>query len=320
MRVYVLILYLYMCSLSLTTLNKTMFDVLNIKIPLIATCVNFSLVALVLRGLYRFNGRSPPFISSADYRQFIIPIALFTALDVGLSNLSYSIVSVSVMTVIKSTNVVLTYILSMAFGLESFNVRVFAACLVVLTGVWTATDSMEIKHVRGVFYLLGAVVSLSFRWVLVHRMTKHFAALDLVYLTQPVSALFIFPVSVWLESGALDSAAPTGRVVFNSIRLLGLLLVGSGLGLFLVYFEYLLVGRTSSLTLCISGIGKEILALLLSGVVFSEHLSVRQWLAVGVSLVGIFAFSRFHKPQRSRSPPEYRAVPTLSHDDLVPFE
>jgi hypothetical protein len=119
----------------------------------------------------------------------------------------------------------------------------------------------------------------------------------------------------------------------NGASLLGLmLLVGSSCALALLYFEYVLVRRTSSLTLCVAGIGKEILALSLSGLVFSEHLTLRQWLAVGVSLMGIYVFSRVHQvgkkkaivvthlPGRHHAGQSFRPVPTLSHLDIIPFE
>jgi drug/metabolite transporter (DMT)-like permease len=215
-----------------------------------------------------------------------------------------------------------------AFKLEAFSWRVFGACLVVLVGVFFATEGMEIKCMRGVFYLIGAVFSLSIRWVLVHRMTKQFAALDLVYLTLPISALCIFPASGLLEFWPLlnstgDELGPI-KTARGATLLFCMLLLGSCLALFLMYFEYLLVRRTSSLTLCISGIGKEIMALVLSSVVFREHLNLKQWLAVGVSLVGIYTFSRVSnrvgKLPANRRSPEFRPVPTLSHLDIAPFE
>ena len=330
MKVYVLILTVYGFSLSLTGLNKFMFGVLDLKIPLLATLANFSLVTLFLRRLYAFNGRRRPTISAAEYWKFLVPIALFTALDVGLSNLSYSLVSISAMTVIKSTNIVVTYAVSVAFGLEVFRWRVFSACLLVLGGVCVATaQGMEIKRFRGVIFLVGAVFSLSMRWVLVHRLTRDFEALDLVFLTLPISAIFILPVAFYVELWPLVAAADAGQLVTvrGSSVLALMLLCTSTLALALMYFEYLLVRRTSSLTLCVAGIGKEVVALLLSGLVFADHLSLRQWAAVSVSLLGIYLFSRVHRVHGKHAAAKtnvstFRPSPTLtlSHLDILPFE
>jgi solute carrier family 35 protein C2 len=60
-----------------------------------------------------------------------------------------------------------------------------------------------------------------------------------------------------------------------------------------VWCEYVLVHETSSLTLMVAGICKEILTVLAAVVVFGERLGAVNGLGLGVTVVGVLLFNLY---------------------------
>eukprot|EP01054_Gregarina_sp_Poly1_P011047 Gregarina_sp_Poly_1__11046@NODE_885_length_5840_cov_171_699290_g513_i1_p3_GENE_NODE_885_length_5840_cov_171_699290_g513_i1NODE_885_length_5840_cov_171_699290_g513_i1_p3_ORF_typecomplete_len205_score8_24TPT/PF03151_16/1_6e18UAA/PF08449_11/0_068EamA/PF00892_20/1_4_NODE_885_length_5840_cov_171_699290_g513_i151545768 len=124
----------YTASLILTACNKILLDSLSFPYPLIVTFVHFSGVALLIRMLLVAVGGTP--LVALDFHTYILqilPIALCTAIEISLSNQAYSMVSLSVMTVIKSTLVAATYIVSIIAGMRCLLIR-RVYCLSVSVG------------------------------------------------------------------------------------------------------------------------------------------------------------------------------------------
>eukprot|EP01053_Blabericola_migrator_P003403 Blabericola_migrator_1__3402@NODE_1_length_33786_cov_123_788665_g0_i0_p22_GENE_NODE_1_length_33786_cov_123_788665_g0_i0NODE_1_length_33786_cov_123_788665_g0_i0_p22_ORF_typecomplete_len201_score27_60TPT/PF03151_16/1_9e19UAA/PF08449_11/0_017_NODE_1_length_33786_cov_123_788665_g0_i01284013442 len=117
LRVLSMLVAWYTASLVLTACNKVLLDSLSFPYPLIVTTIHFAGVALIIRTMLITTGTNP--LAALDYITYtrqILPIALFTAIEIALSNQAYSMVSLSVMTVIKSTLVAATYITSIIAG------------------------------------------------------------------------------------------------------------------------------------------------------------------------------------------------------------
>ncbi len=276
--------------------NKVLFDLLNIQIPLLATFVHFSITAFAL---VIIRARWPDLIpqtsiSRSEYFRWILPVAITTALDVGLSNMAYSHLPVSIMTVLKSSSVVCIYTTGVIWGIEKFRWPVGLVCAVIAASIALATPGTageslsDSKFVAGVIMVCVAVISLSIRWVLVQTLTKRYSPLQLLYLIQPLSALVLLPFAAVLEI----NSSLFRTLGSSSVWLPILLVFGSALvAMCLLLTEYRIVDMTSSLTLSIAGIGKEILTLLLSMVLFGELLSLRQTIAISISIIGILLYA-----------------------------
>ena len=284
--------------------NKFVFDLLHIETPLLCTFIHFSITAVVL-ALVRvwWPDIIPPIaITRSQYLRWVVPVALTTALDVGLSNMAYSRLPISIMTVLKSSAVVCIYTAGVFWGVEQLRWNISLVCIVIATSIGLATPGSsgeymaDSKFISGVAMICVAVISLSIRWVLVQSLTKRFTALQLMYLIQPTSALILVPFASMLEINSdlfrfLSS---------NSVWIPMLLVFGSAfVAMFLLLSEYQIVHLTSSLTLSIAGIGKEILTLSLSVVLFGETFTLRQALAISVSILAIFVYGLL----RSREQP-----------------
>ncbi|KAE8575510.1 hypothetical protein XENTR_v10003853 [Xenopus tropicalis] len=113
--------------------------------------------------------------------------------------------------------------------------------------------------------------------------------IDTMFHLQPVMFLSLFPLFVGIEG--LHVA--TSEQLFCSqdshqlLALLATLALGGLLAFGLGFSEFLLVSKTSSLTLSIAGIFKELCVLLLATHLLGDELSILNWLGFAVCIAGI---------------------------------
>jgi len=289
------ILGVFGSSFALTSFNKILFGRMQIPFPLLLTFFHFAVTSAVVRC------RRP---CAPDWRA-VLPIALLTTLDVGLTNMAYSRVPLPVITVVKSVNLVTTYLLGVVFGLERFTFKLLSVCLLIVGAVAMSLPTGQGSDGLGLAFLLVAVVSMSFRWVLLQKLAERLDPLDVFQWTMPVSALGVLLMSICLERE--DIVAWGSRVDLETGGLPLLLMLVSCLCAFsLIYFEIWTVKLTSSLTLLLSGACKEISILIMSALVFDEYLSTQQWVSILVSIYGIFLYWRI---RNKKSQPSYRIQP-----------
>ncbi|EER18197.1 conserved hypothetical protein [Perkinsus marinus ATCC 50983] len=292
LRVALAILGWYATSMSITALNKYLFSNLGVKFPLIVTFIHFSTTSIVLYLLFAILPAKfdRPVISAKDYIRAIIPIAICAAADIGFSNLSYSRISITAMTVVKSSAVVVTYLVGLLFGIEKFRWPIMACALTIMVAISSSVPGMRVDDWLGILFVALAVLSTAFRWVLVQTQCTQFSALQLMYLTQPVSALALLPLAIILDAPHLSMPIDTSGEE-HIVLPICIICATAALAFLLLFTEYRLVEVTSSLTLCIAGIGKEVATILMSVVLFDDWLSLRQAIAVTVSIAGIITYS-----------------------------
>eukprot|EP00917_Polyrhabdina_sp_WS-2016_P018996 GHVP01040794.1.p1 GENE.GHVP01040794.1~~GHVP01040794.1.p1 ORF type:complete len:293 (+),score=24.48 GHVP01040794.1:82-960(+) len=278
-RIGLSVLFWYASSMSITALNKYLFDVLGINIPLLVTFVHFTFMTVLVRVGFSVLPFFPPFpeIDTKDYFKFIVPISLLGAMEIGLSNVSYRMVSLSVMTVIKSSLVVVTYIFAVAFGVEKFSKRLLAIVLCICGAISLAVPGMEIKDPRGIVLLVIAVFGAGLRWVFIHQQlrSKHFTPIQLMLLTQPLASIFLAPFAVVIDmkmlvEQTLDNIDPPK--VYSAVIIIS---TSVFLALFLILSEYNLVNVTSSVSLTVAGVGKEAATIAMSHFAFQETFKPR---------------------------------------------
>lgn len=113
--------------------------------------------------------------------------------------------------------------------------------------------------------------------------------IDAMYHLQPIMFLGLFPLFLYNEGLSLCTSEKLFRVteLFPLLYSLFLLSIGGVLAFGLGFSEFLLVSRTSSLTLSISGIFKEVCTLILAAALMGDKMSALKWLGFVVCLCGI---------------------------------
>ncbi|KAM4891437.1 solute carrier family 35 member C2 isoform 2-T2 [Sylvia borin] len=263
-----LVLLYYGFSIGITFYNKWLMK--SFPFPLLVTLLHLLLIfalAALARALARCrSGRPRAALSWADCLRRAAPAALSTSLDIGLSNWSFLYVTVSLYTMTKSSAILFILLFSLLFKLEEMRVTLLLVVLLIAGGLFMFTYKSTQFNAQGFVLVLCASFLGGIRWTLTQILMQK-AELGL-----PLSIsekLFRFH-----EAGMLFS-------------LVGKLFLGGILAFGLGFSEFLLVSRTSSLTLSIAGIFKEICILFLATHLLGDRLSLLNWLGFAVCLLGI---------------------------------
>jgi solute carrier family 35 protein C2 len=112
----------YGCSMGMTFFNKWLFETYDFHFPLAVTVIHmltiFVLCSIARSARYHFFGIDRPSLSTADLFRKVFPMAVVSALDIGLSNLGLMMIDVTLYTMCKSTVLAFTLIFACAFRLE----------------------------------------------------------------------------------------------------------------------------------------------------------------------------------------------------------
>jgi solute carrier family 35 protein C2 len=307
----------YISSSLLTGSNKYLFDLLDIDVPLLITFIHFSLIAFALvfvkskyPGLIEHS-----VISRREFTRSIVPLAVFTAGDVGLSNMAYSRLPITVMTVIKSSAPVCIYTAGVLSGVEKFKLNTSLICLVIVISVALSVPlqvhedaEAHYEYVSGILMVAVAVGCLASRWVMVQKLCTIYSPMQLIYWVQPVSALVLLPFALFVECDAALGHIMENKSLFEPAFLI---FASAFAAMAVLVCEFKIVHDTTSLTLSIAGIGKEVLTLCLSILIFMESFTVYQVISVSVSIVGILCYSMI----RSKDSIKPQTPPSSSLDE-----
>ncbi|PWA32889.1 hypothetical protein CCH79_00016430 [Gambusia affinis] len=290
LRTVGLVLLYYVFSIGITFYNKWLMK--GFHYPLFMTLVhlgvNFCLSALTRRAMQCWTGKPRIILTWKDY----LPLA--TALDIGLSNWSFLFITISLYTMTKSSAVLFILFFSLVFKLEEPNPFLILVVLLISSGLFMFTFESTQFNMEGFIMVLLASFIGGIRWTLTQVLMQKAELglqnpIDTMYHLQPLMFLGLFPLFLYNEALSLSDSEKLFRVTELSPLLYSLmtLSVGGTLAFGLGFSEFLLVSKTSSLTLSISGIFKEVCTLLLAASLMGDRMSKLNWLGFAVCLCGI---------------------------------
>lgn len=270
-----LVLLYYCFSIGITFYNKWLTK--SFHFPLFMTMLHLAVIFLfsaLSRALVQCSShRARVVLSWPDYLRRVAPTALATALDVGLSNWSFLYITVSLYTMTKSSAVLFILIFSLIFKLEELSTQF---------------------NIEGFALVLGASFIGGIRWTLTQMLLQKAELglqnpIDTMFHLQPLMFLGLFPLFAVFEGLHLSTSEKIFRFQDTGLllRVLGSLFLGGILAFGLGFSEFLLVSRTSSLTLSIAGIFKEVCTLLLAAHLLGDQISLLNWLGFALCLSGI---------------------------------
>lgn len=229
----------------------------------------------------------------------ITPCAFASASDIGMGNVSFQFVTLTFYTMVKSSSLAWVLFFSILFKLE-----VPTRKLIGIIGVMTAGVVMMVAGeahfvLVGFLLVLGAAVFSGLRWSLTQLLlrsdkpgrinTNHDPIRTIMYLT-PIMFFFLAIFGAILEGfGPFFSA----ELWDKKGTLLGLLIVIlPGVFAFLMtFFEFMLLGRTSVLTLSIAGICKEVITIISANLFFDDTMTLINFVGLLVTLGAIIAYN-----------------------------
>ncbi|XP_032376377.1 solute carrier family 35 member C2 [Etheostoma spectabile] len=296
LRTVGLVLLYYVFSIGITFYNKWLTK--DFHYPLFMTlvhlAVNFCLSALTRRAMYCWTGKPRVILSWKVYLHKVAPTALATALDIGLSNWSFLFITISLYTMTKSSAVLFILFFSLVFKLEEPNPFLILVVLLISSGLFMFTFESTQFNLEGFTMVLLASFIGGIRWTLTQVLMQKAELglqnpIDTLYHLQPLMFLGLFPLFLYNEGLSLSTSEKLFRVTELSPLLYSVftLSIGGSLAFGLGFSEFLLVSRTSSLTLSISGIFKEVCTLLLAAALIGEKMGWLNWLGFAICLCGI---------------------------------
>ncbi|XP_055021521.1 solute carrier family 35 member C2 [Boleophthalmus pectinirostris] len=296
LRTLGLVLLYYIFSIGITFYNKWLME--NFHFPLFMTLVHLSIIfvlsALTRRVLLCVTGKPRVVLGWRDYLCKVTPTAVATALDIGLSNWSFLFITISLYTMTKSSAVLFILFFSLVFKLEEPNPFLVVVVVLISSGLFMFTYKSTQFNLEGFVMVLLASFIGGIRWTLTQLLMQKAELglqnpIDTMFHLQPVMFLGLLPLFLANEAVSLSMSSRLFRVVHLSPPLSSLLFLGVGglLAFGLGFSEFLLVSKTSSLTLSISGIFKEVCTLVLASRFMGDQLTLMNWFGFVVCLSGI---------------------------------
>ncbi|XP_017759664.1 PREDICTED: solute carrier family 35 member C2-like [Eufriesea mexicana] len=224
----------------------------------------------------------------------VMPVSIASGLDVGLSNWAISLITMSLYTMTKSTSVV--FILGFALFLKLEKKSWSLTCIVVMIsgGLFMFTYKSTQFGIFGFVICLLASFSSGIRWTMTQLIMQKSklgmkSPIDMMYYMQLWMLLPIIPVMMWFEGPSLYiNFKNTDWNDVQAIAMTTTVIFGSAIVAFhMEVMEFLVITYTSSLTLSIIGIIKEICILILAVEWKGDEMSGLNFIGLLMCLCGI---------------------------------
>ncbi|KAF9941786.1 Triose-phosphate Transporter [Modicella reniformis] len=289
----------YSCSTALSFYNKWLFSPNhhNFRFPLFTTSLHmvaqFLLSSITLALLPAFRPKSVP--SAKDFGTKILPCAVASGLDIGLSNSSLKTITLAFYTMCKSSSLAFVLLFAFAFKLERPTWTLAGVIAVICVGLYMMVMS-EVNFVLiGFIQVMFASVLGGLRWSLTQMLLEK-SDTKSGSLANPISTIFflspLMGVCLSIVAGIFEGyhtifQSPFFETFNASMQTFGLLLLGGLFAFAMVLAEFNLIARTSVVTLSVLGIVKEVMTIVVSSLVFDDHLTLVNILGLFVTLTGI---------------------------------
>ena len=208
-------------------------------------------------------------LSCTHYLRRVAPTALATALDAGLSNWSSLYITTSLYTMTKSSATLFILIFSLIFKLEELCAVLLLVLLLITGGLFVFIYKSTQFNMEGFALVLGVLFIGGIHWTLTQILLQKVQLglqnpTDSIFHLQPLMFLRLFLLFAIFEGLHLSTSEKIFRFQDTGLllRVLVSLFLGGILAFDLGFSEFLLVSRTSMLTLSIASIFKEVCTLL----------------------------------------------------------
>ncbi|KAJ8903858.1 hypothetical protein NDN08_000391 [Rhodosorus marinus] len=250
-----------------------------------------SLLAIVIT---RFPGRRQRPLSKESFYKFVLPIGACVAVEIGCSNVALKLLEVSFSTVLKGSAPIFVMFWAVILGAEVFSWRLMASLLMIAIGIGLATAGEGEFKVLGLVLMIVSVAMSGFRWALTHTLLQgaeegRMTPLNAMLYTSPITGLFVLPFALGFEiKGIVGLLAELSSA--EKWRIFAVLLAIGVFVAFLLLTEYTLVRATSSLTVSVAGIFKELVTIVGGIIIFHDNFDLLNIIGFVVCQIGILDY------------------------------
>lgn len=267
-----------------------------------------------------------------NIRRFAWIISVTTAAEIGLSNIALNLLTVSYSTVLKGMAPLFVMGWGALFGLYRLQPGLVASMVAIVAGVTLAvsgesglslfSNGFSIRANAGFLAQLSSALLAGFRWSMtqvfvqgdhvsnsifsflnVNPLPRALTAMETIRVTAPLTLFSLLPVITLVEGPSLFSWAEDSTFTQLIALLVCICVIGTSV-FGLLWAEYELVKVSSSLTVSVAFVVKELLVIFAGGIIFQERLSLLTYLGFFIVQIGIFGYAavrRHAKQARNRS-------------------
>ena len=207
------------------------------------------------------------------YVQKILPVGFLFAIVLWLGNSAYVYLSVAFIQMVKALMPCVVYLVGVAFKVESFKTRVMANMVAIAVGVAVASYGELNFHAFGFALLMASIACEAVRVVSIQLLLTaadiKLNSVTTLYYVSPACFAFLTVPFVFLELPRLLTA---DDVNVNP----AVLLSNATLAFALNVSVYLLIGKTSALTMNVAGVIKDWILIFISSMLFDAPISALQ--------------------------------------------
>ncbi|XP_059055323.1 solute carrier family 35 member C2 [Achroia grisella] len=290
-----LILVYFSLSIGLTfyqswLLSKFTYPLTVVMYHLVVKWILSVLVRLVLRIITGTPQLVLPFLTCL---RSVAPTGLASGIDVGFSNWALGLVTISLYTMTKSTTIIFILGFAILLGLEKKSWSLVGIVFMIAAGLVMFTYKATHFNLAGFNFLLLASFAAGLRWTFAQLLMQKSKLglhnpVDMVFHVQPWMFISLLPFLIIFEG--LDCfyelQKQSGKELVPTILKVS---VGATIAFAMEISEFLVVTYTSSLTLSIAGIFKEMCILVLAVKVSGDQLSLINVVGLVLCLLGIIS-------------------------------
>ncbi|VWU51790.1 triose or hexose phosphate/phosphate translocator, putative [Hepatocystis sp. ex Piliocolobus tephrosceles] len=273
-----------------TTVAKYIIFVKKFNYTQIITFLEFLIMFIILKiVVFVRKLKNTTNLTREEYLKYIISIAAMLGFSVITGNSAYSYLEIPIISVVKSSSLILIYFLSVKFGLKEFKCSLVFSILTIMAGVIMSVTTLKIDSMFGLFMLVISVITSSLKWVFTNVLLKTTSMkphLILFHIYQAATLVIIIP-TLLIDFTSIVQDYRNGILTFDQITTCLLLISAGALAsIFLILAEFALISRTSSVTLSIVCIGREAIILVIGSIIFGENVDFNSSIGIAISMIG----------------------------------
>eukprot|EP00241_Pyramimonas_parkeae_P012725 CAMPEP_0114248968 /NCGR_PEP_ID=MMETSP0058-20121206/13868_1 /TAXON_ID=36894 /ORGANISM="Pyramimonas parkeae, CCMP726" /LENGTH=271 /DNA_ID=CAMNT_0001362435 /DNA_START=553 /DNA_END=1368 /DNA_ORIENTATION=+ len=251
-------------------------------------------------------------MSSADYRKRVLPIGALYAASLWLSNSAYLHLSVSFIQMTKALMPGLVYMIGCFMHTEPYSAKVTTNMVVIAIGVGIAAYGEVNFVVVGVVQQLSSLVFEATRLMLVQvLMNSQGMALNPIQSLYYVSPACLLCLS--LPFAAIELPLLLQREHWD---VSALVLLGNAVTAFMLNLAvFMLIGKTSALTMNIAGVIKDWLLIWMSANVFAAPVTALNLVGYFLAFLAVCFYNNHKLQQIKRGPSKDGPKSAKSEDD-----
>jgi solute carrier family 35, member C2 len=337
-RIIYILLY-YMLSITTSIFNTYIIsrDRYNFSFPLFLSGFSTLVQFFFASGSLWFLGvlqQTTSRITLGQVISIILPCAIASSLDIGISNSALKYVTLSFYIMVKSSSPIFVLLCAFALGLEKPTLPLLSIMGVIGSGVLMTVWSDTKFNVLGFLIVLSAAILSGIRWSLTqiiiedsdqaddsHKFSHSGPLATILYLA-PIGFTLLVGLSGVVEGFGTIFTSQHFSTLAETAKSFGIIGISGSLTFLLILSEYVVVHETSVLTFSVAGILKEIILIAISMLIFGDRLLFINYIGIIVSLSGIGSYNYLRylkrKNQVSQDPKQVPVFPTSDYELIPP--